>query len=489
MQFTAHGNAGQQLLQVIDLVAQPAPIVVQSVYFPSPESVNVGLVFGTKASADGSWPLYASGGFGNRIWTLTFTPGAATPITPAHEPDSGPFKAPFIDLTPLGPPAQPGYNDGRAPIYPTGLAISASGRQLYVANNLGDSVGIVDLATGGVRGIPLADPSKPRQFIYPYDVRAIARPGKADKVFVSCWNDSTVAVVDPARGKVVAHIPVGAHPNAMLTTGDGRRLLVASANSDTVSVIDTASDREVERIAVGLSAGERLGGSAQALALSDNERALFVADAQTASVAVVQLGADALGPARDDWNDRDDDAAEKADGRSRVAGYVPTARYPSALAVVDGVLYFGNGKGEPPARPNAPDDRVPADAFASRRLQRVADAQQHPPRGRSEPKRARDADDARACREWPDGPACRSPVQRAVTDHARRLHHQGEPDVRSVVRRRARGRRRHASGRRSVARDLRQQRRGDAAGRRRARTSRRTIAHWRCDSVCSIASS
>ena len=61
VQFTGHGNAGQQLLQVIDLMAQPAPIVVQSVYFPSPESVNVGLVFGTSASTGGSWPLYASG--------------------------------------------------------------------------------------------------------------------------------------------------------------------------------------------------------------------------------------------------------------------------------------------------------------------------------------------------------------------------------------------------------------------------------------------
>jgi YVTN family beta-propeller protein len=194
--------------------------------------------------------------------------------------------------------------------------------------------------------------------VYPYDVRAVARPGKADKVFVSCWNDSTVAVVDPARGKVVGHVPVGAHPNAMVATGDGRRLLVASANTDTVSVIDTASDREVERIAVGMGTGDRVGSSPQALALSDNERALFVADAQTSSVAVVQLGADSLGPARDDWKDRDDDA-DKGDGRSRVAGFVPTARYPSALAVVDGELYVGNGKGEPPARPNAPTIAFP----------------------------------------------------------------------------------------------------------------------------------
>jgi YVTN family beta-propeller protein len=363
VQFTAKGNHGQQQLQVIDLTAQPAPMVVQTVYFPTPDSVNVGLVFATRASADGTWPLYASGGFGNRIWKLTFTAGAAQPISPGHDADTGPLKAPFIDLkSAVAPPPTPAYNSGQAPIYPTGLAINASGRQLYVANNLGDTLGIVDIATGAMREIPLADPSRPRQFVYPYDVQTIARPGKADKVYVSCWNDSTVAVADPGRRRIVAHIPVGAHPNAMIASADGRRLFVASANSDTVSVIDTASDRELERISVALGTEDRLGNSSQALALSDNERALFVANAQTASVAVVQLGANSLGPARDDWKDREETDHEAEDGRSRVAGFVPTARYPSALAVVAGVLYVGNGKGEPPARPNPPSAAFPPTA-------------------------------------------------------------------------------------------------------------------------------
>jgi len=44
IQFNASGNRGQQSLGVIDLNAKPAA-VVQNVYFPSPQSVNVGVVF------------------------------------------------------------------------------------------------------------------------------------------------------------------------------------------------------------------------------------------------------------------------------------------------------------------------------------------------------------------------------------------------------------------------------------------------------------
>jgi hypothetical protein len=42
IQFNAAGNLGQQSLSVIDLNASPARLVVQNVYFPSPQSVNVG---------------------------------------------------------------------------------------------------------------------------------------------------------------------------------------------------------------------------------------------------------------------------------------------------------------------------------------------------------------------------------------------------------------------------------------------------------------
>ena len=63
---------------------------MQEVYFPSPQSANVGAVFARKPGRDGTWTLYVSGGFENRIWRLRFTPGAATPIAPAHGLEDGP---------------------------------------------------------------------------------------------------------------------------------------------------------------------------------------------------------------------------------------------------------------------------------------------------------------------------------------------------------------------------------------------------------------
>src|SRR6266576_4713411 len=45
IQFNAASNRGQQSLAVIDLNATPVHVVIQTVYLPSPQSVNVGVVF------------------------------------------------------------------------------------------------------------------------------------------------------------------------------------------------------------------------------------------------------------------------------------------------------------------------------------------------------------------------------------------------------------------------------------------------------------
>jgi YVTN family beta-propeller protein len=364
VQLRADANEGQQLLQVVDLAARPAPAVIQEVHFPSPQSASVGAVFGRKPNRSGEWPLYVSGGFENRIWRFTFTPGAPRPITPAHGLDDGPLKADTIELAGMTPDtADATYNGGREPLYPTGLGISSDGRELYVANNLGDSLGIVrDPAAPrpGLRVISLRTRSSRRQFVYPYDVRVIRGRDGRDKVYVSCWNDATVAVADPKRGRVTQRIGVGSHPNAMVATPDGSRLFVASANSDTVSVIDTTTDRELVRIGVGLGDTARTGSSAQALALSANERVLFAANAQTQSVAVVALGDDVFPASGSAIDDEGDD--ENEGHRTRVVGFVPTARYPSALAMVGADLFIGNGKGEATARPNAPTPEFPPNA-------------------------------------------------------------------------------------------------------------------------------
>jgi YVTN family beta-propeller protein len=357
-----------QMLQVIDLAARPAPVVVQTIRFPSPRSVNVGLVFGP--GRGGTWPVYASGGVQNGIWRFTFAPGAAAPLTPAE-----PGAAPAIDLRPISPqPARRSYNSNHEPLYPTGLAIGTDGT-FYVANNLGDTLGIV-ADPEGARSLASVDLPRRRRagvFTYPYDV-AVVPSRDGDRVFVSCWAEGIVAVVDPRGRQVIERIAVGSHPSTLLLNEGRTRLFVASSNADTVSVIDTAAMREVERIRVGLQPDEPLlGNSPQGLALDAAGSTLFASNAQSQSIAVVRLGRAAIAaPGRTTSRrvDRDEDEPEKAgsdrgeradedDARSQVVGYIPTARYPSAVAVVGGELFVGNGKGEAAPRPNPPSAAFP----------------------------------------------------------------------------------------------------------------------------------
>jgi len=355
-----------QMLQVIDLAARPAPAIVQTIRFPSPQSVNVGLVFGP--ARGGAWPVYASGGVQNGIWRFTFTPGAATPLTP----EAG--TAPAIDLRPISPePAHASYNSNHEPLYPTGLAIGADGT-LYVANNLGDTLGIVadPEGTRSLASVDLQRRRRPGVFTYPYDV-AVVPTDHGDRVFVSCWAEGMVAVVDPRRRRVIERMAVGSHPSTLLVNEARTRLFVASSNADSVSVIDTAAMREVERMRVGLRPDEPLlGNSPQGLALDAAGTTLFVSNAQSQSVAVVRLGRIAIGGADRASSERaeaDENEREEASGRethtdddderSQVAGYIPTARYPSAVAVVGERLFVGNGKGEAAPRPNPPSSAFP----------------------------------------------------------------------------------------------------------------------------------
>jgi DNA-binding beta-propeller fold protein YncE len=130
---------------------------------------------------------------------------------------------------------------------------------------------------------------------------------------------------------VTARIAVAGQPNRILLNRSGDRLFVALDNSDTVASIDTNSGKIVDAIGVtaptALLPGRNLprGANPNSLALSPDERTLYVTDGGTNAVAVVSVG----GP----------------DG-GQVSGLIPTGWYPSSVSVSsDGrTLYVVNGK-------------------------------------------------------------------------------------------------------------------------------------------------
>jgi YVTN family beta-propeller protein len=339
VQFSEDTNRAQQSIAVVDLNAAPEPSVIQNVYFPTPQSANVGLAFLPTAGADGTFEMYVSGGFENKVWIFRFDPKATAPVQPASPGPNSRVEAPSFEISKVGEVSPADYNKGRAALYPIGLAVTPDGATLVTANNLGDSVTIVRGLRDSRRmeRIDLHHPGKPAENIYPYGVVELGT-GKNARAYVSCWNDSSVAVISlSGKSPVRKYIGVDRHPTAMVPNAAGTRLYVANSNADSVSVIDTATDQEIERIDVRLAENALPGASPEGMTLSEDEKILYVANAHSNAVAVVALSEKA----------REGKSADKMSevSKSKIVGFIPTGQYPSAIAVADGKLFIGNGKG------------------------------------------------------------------------------------------------------------------------------------------------
>ena len=104
------------------------------------------------------------------------------------------------------------------------------------------SVSIIDATTKRMLG-KVVTPGFPLAIVA---VTAGAEAGK--KAYVSSEQDGCVAVLDvsdPANSKDIKDIKTGDHPTGLLLDREQKRLFVANASSDTVSLIDTGKDAVV----------------------------------------------------------------------------------------------------------------------------------------------------------------------------------------------------------------------------------------------------
>jgi YVTN family beta-propeller protein len=224
-----------------------------------------------------------------------------------------------LDVTPGEPARRHGVR------YPSGLAPSPDGRYLYVAENLGDSLSVFDVASGRlVRRYPTGR--------YPYGV-AVTPDGS---VYVSAWDGYTVSVFRPDGTGVAApagSIQVGRHPSALALSPDGSRLFVASGSTDRITVVDTRHGHVVAELPDAAPSGPSEGSTPDALAVSADAHRLYVAEADNNAVAVFDLT-----PSTGGYGD----GTVEAD---RLAGRIPVGWYPTALAVSGDSLLVVNGKG------------------------------------------------------------------------------------------------------------------------------------------------
>ena len=272
--------------------------------------------------------FYVSGGMDDRIYVFVkersglFSRAAAIPL--GHSRANGLLAAPI--------------NAAAAKPMAAGISLNAAGTAAVVANFYNDSISVLDLnARKKTAELDLRPGVHDRDKVgvaggeYPYWT---AIRGE-DRVYISSPRDREIVVVQlGAAPSIATRIPVRGQPNRILLNRAQDRLFVALDNADAVAVISTESDRVLGQFnvtappaLVGTGTLPK-GANPNALALSPDERTLYVSNGGTNDIAVVEVD---------------------SSGTGHVIGLIPTGWYPNSVTVsADGKrLYVVNGKSIP----------------------------------------------------------------------------------------------------------------------------------------------
>ena len=140
----------------------------------------------------------------------------------------------------------------------------------------------------------------------------------------------SLSIIDTHSGSLLKELPLGLHPNAIVSSPDNLFLYICNGNSDNVSVVDVRREQVADSIPVGLFSGNVTfyGSSPNALATDASGKTLYVTNGFDNAVCVVRLGKGA--------------ATRGSSGKSKVLGYIPTEAYPGGIALVGNSLYVAN---------------------------------------------------------------------------------------------------------------------------------------------------
>jgi DNA-binding beta-propeller fold protein YncE len=244
-------------------------------------NAHVGLVW-----APNSQTLYAAGGCDDVVYVYSSTGSSFTLSSKVA-----------LGHAPKGCANQSGVGLGVSS-NASGLALSADGGTLVVANNYNDSISVISTASGKVlyeydlRPFASGAPNGTKGGTFPY---AIVLHGNV--AYVGADRDREVVAVNIATqpaGSLVARIPLDGNPNGMTLNSDGSMLFVAQDNQDQVAVIDTKTNKIIQKIdtrgPAHLNFPENTTGAAPtAVAINRVTNTLYAVNAGSNSIAVIPL--------------------------------------------------------------------------------------------------------------------------------------------------------------------------------------------------------
>lgn len=223
--------------------------------------------------------------------------------------------------------------DRKMPYFFAGLAFNSNGSRLMVVNNetaqttdFKGSISVYQTDTGKeLFQIPTSG--------FPLNCTYLTLGKFADrKAYVCSERDGVLDIIDLRSKSKTGTIKIGASPVGMLLNADQSKLFVANAGSDTVSVVDTRTDKVVDTISLRPNQLRGLPGAGPTgLELSPDEKTLFVTLGDMNALAVVNL-------------------------RTRnLQGYIPTGWLPTAVVQQNDSLLVTSAKGVTSKHPNPID--------------------------------------------------------------------------------------------------------------------------------------
>jgi len=271
-----------------------------------------------------------------------------------------------LSLEPLAPGRKTrmiGQAEGEKGLpFPAAIAVvgttrnSADSEKLLVADNLSDDVLLLDAASGGV--VKRFDLSESDAVPSTYPV-ALAVTKDGARAFVALWNASEIVELDLVKGTVGRKLallkpsnPVapGTHPCALEFSPDGKTLYVALANRDAVAAVNVGPGAHGDQFSVKGYFDTRLPGQSyfgaepEALAVNANGSRLYVANAASDAVAVIDTTKLTLKTVKQ--------------GMVEPVGFVPTEWMPMSMAFIPsaagGKLYVATAKGKGTGPNNLP---------------------------------------------------------------------------------------------------------------------------------------
>jgi DNA-binding beta-propeller fold protein YncE len=238
--------------------------------------------------------------------------------------------------------------------YPADIAVlgSATNEKLLVANNLSDSVLLLDATTGKIEKRFDLSESEEVPSTYPIAL-AVTRDEK--RAFVALWNASEIAELNMVNGSVdrrlallkpMNPVAAGTHPSAFAFAPDGGTLYVALANRDVVAAVDLRGKRFAVKgyFDTRLPGQSYFGAEPVALAVNADGSRLYAANMGSDAVAVIDTAKLK--------------SAVASKSMAEPIGFAPTEWMPISMAFSAGKLYVATDKGKGTGPNNEPQRLV-----------------------------------------------------------------------------------------------------------------------------------